>query len=70
MFVSIKTVRGKAKVVEIAGWMEREEFFKKAKFWKKGDIDPSNNWKVLLDCYNLRADKLKPIAELESILSK
>ena len=42
------------------GAMEKEEYFKKAKFLKKGDVDPSNNFKVRTSCYNL------PISELDT----
>ena len=63
VFVSVQTAKGKAKQVEIAGWMERDEYFKKARFLKRGDVDPSNNWKVLLDCYNLRIDELRPMSD-------
>lgn len=45
----------------ILGFMDKEEYFKKATFLKKGTTDPSNGWKVKSDCYNL------PISDLEKL---
>lgn len=41
------------------GCMDKREYFKKAKLLKKGQVDPSNNFVVKADCYNL------PIRELD-----
>lgn len=35
------------------GYMPKKEYFKRAKFLKKGETDPSNNFKVRSDCYNM-----------------
>ena len=44
------------------GWFlgvsEKDVYFNAATFMKKGDIDPSNNFTVRADCYNLRIDEL------------
>ena len=40
------------------GVMKKDEFFQKAKKLKKGEVDPSNNFTVRADCYNLRIDEL------------
>ena len=40
--------------------LTKEEYFNKATFLKKGDIDPSNNYTVKADCYNV------PISELDN----
>ena len=40
------------------GSMDREEYLKKATFWKKGDIDTNNNFTVRADCYNLKIEDL------------
>ena len=44
------------------GWFlgvsEKDAYFNDATFMKKGDVDPSNNFTVRADCYNLRIDKL------------
>ena len=42
------------------GKINKETFFEKARFLKKGTVDPSNNYKVQADCYNIK------IGELES----
>ena len=45
------------------GWFlgvyPKEDYYKDAVFLKKGDIDPSNNYTVKADCYNLKISKLK-----------
>ena len=44
------------------GWLlgvkNKDNYFKESTFMKKGDIDPSNNFVVRADCYNLSIDKL------------
>ena len=40
------------------GVLEKDAYFNAATFMKKGNIDPSNNFTVRADCYNLRIDKL------------
>ena len=42
----------------VLGWIEKYEYFKKAKFFKRGEIDPSNNFTVKADCYNLKIKDL------------
>jgi hypothetical protein len=44
----------------ILGWMDKDEYLNRATFMVEGEIDPSNNFKVRADCYNL------PISELRS----
>lgn len=45
------------------GWFlgvyKKEDYFKDAVFMKQGDIDPSNNFKVKADCYNMKINQLK-----------
>ena len=45
------------------GWFlgikTKEKYFNEAIFMKKGDIDPSNNFMVRADCYNLPISKLE-----------
>jgi hypothetical protein len=48
----------KAKVMEYLGKITKEEFIEKANLLRKGDIDPSNNWRVSVDCYNLKISEL------------
>mgnify|MGYP003122558759 CR=1 FL=1 len=40
------------------GSIGKKEYFEKAVFMKKGDIDPSNNYTVRADCYNLKINQL------------
>lgn len=37
----------------VLGIIEKTEYFDKATFLQKGDIDPTNGWMVSADCYNL-----------------
>lgn len=48
----------------VLGYINKKEYFDKAIFLKKGNIDPSNNWKVSTDCYNLPIKELNNIKEL------
>ncbi len=43
----------------LLGWMPKEEYFEKAHFLRKGEIDPANNFKVKADCYNLPISSLR-----------
>tara|TARA_B100000287_G_scaffold226776_1_gene213903 strand:+ start:733 stop:1221 length:489 start_codon:yes stop_codon:yes gene_type:complete len=40
------------------GVLTKKEYFDKATFLKKGEVDPSNNYTVKADCYNVRIDQL------------
>ena len=40
------------------GKINKEDFLQKAVFMKKGDVDPSNNYRVRADCYNLKINAL------------
>ena len=44
------------------GWLlgikPKDKYFKESTFMRKGEVDPSNNFTVRADCYNLRIDKL------------
>tara|TARA_R110000765_G_scaffold365901_1_gene456034 strand:- start:116 stop:622 length:507 start_codon:yes stop_codon:yes gene_type:complete len=48
----------------LLGYMDKKDYLTKATFLKKGDVDPSNNWKVKTDCYNLPINKLNSIEKL------
>ena len=50
----------------ILGYLNKEDYFKKATFLKKGMVDPSNGWTVSTDCYNLPISELKGIEELHN----
>ncbi len=40
------------------GVLTKQDYFDKATFLKKGEVDPSNNYTVKADCYNVRIDEL------------
>jgi len=48
-------------VVWILGELTKEEYFAKAVYYNKGDIDRSNNWVAPTACYNV------PISELDEV---
>ena len=43
------------------GYISQKEFYEKAIFYKKGDLDPNSNlgWTFREDCYNLKISELK-----------
>ncbi len=48
----------------IVGYMPKDEFFKRAKFFRKGQKDPKfPAWKFAADCYNLEISKLQSIRQ-------
>lgn len=42
----------------LVGYMSKPEFFKKATLFRKGEVDPSNNFTVKADCWNLKIKDL------------
>ena len=46
------------KICWLLGWIWKEEYYKKARYLKKGQIDPSNYFKVKANCYNLKYSEL------------
>ena len=44
------------------GLIKKNDFYKKAIFGKKGDIDPNGNgkWRYRADCYNILISELQP----------
>jgi len=58
-FVRIENVNGKWGRAWFLGAYNKDDYFNDAKFLKKGQIDPDNNFKVKADCYNLPINKLK-----------
>lgn len=43
------------------GMITKDSYFKKARFLKKGTVDPSNNYKVQADCYNIKIKDLEGV---------
>ena len=54
-FVRVKNTLDKAWVL---GRISKEEYFKKARFLKKGDADGDNGYTVKADCHNLAISEL------------
>ena len=48
----------------VLGWLTTEDYFKKARFLKKGEVDPSNKYTVKADCYNVAINELNSINDL------
>lgn len=46
------------KLAWILGYKMKNAYFKEAKFLKKGQVDPDNNFTVKADCYNIPISKL------------
>ena len=63
-FISVQFKRKKGfnyyglEKVWLCGDMRAEEYLERARFWKKGEMDESNNFVTLVDMYNLSIDKL------------
>jgi len=61
IFVSIQFQESTPIKAWICGQKDSTEYFKQSTFYAKGDVDPSNGWKVSTDCYNL------PYEDLDSL---
>lgn len=50
---------------QIVGWIKKEDFYEKATFYKKGEVDPFSDlgWTFRADCYNLPYSGLRSIDE-------
>lgn len=47
----------------ILGYMEKSEFYRRAKKLSRGDVDPANNFTVKADCYNIAIKDLYQFGE-------
>ena len=63
VFVRIENVGGKWGRAWILGSYPKDEYFKDAKFLKKGQRDGDNWFKVKADCYNIPISKLENLKE-------
>jgi len=61
VFVRIENVKGRWGRAWVLGSYGKDEYFKDARFLKKGNIDGNNNFKVKADCYNMPINKLKEL---------
>ncbi len=48
----------KTNMLQFMGWISKEDYYKKAMLFKKGEMHGSNNWVVSVDCYNLKCQEL------------
>ena len=58
VFVRVSTNSNKA---WICGQIEKKELKQKARFFRAGDVDPRNNYKVHASCWNLNIAELDPV---------
>jgi hypothetical protein len=61
-FVSVNT-KSLPQIVSIVGWISKDDFYKKAKFWREGEIDynSENKFRFRADCYNIQIKDLNPL---------
>jgi len=57
-FVRIENKNNRWGRAWVLGWLEHDDYYSKAKKLTKGQIDPSNNFVVRADCYNVSISKL------------
>jgi hypothetical protein len=50
----------------ILGEIAKDEFYAKAKRWKKGEVDEDNGYRVRADCYNLPIKELHDLCQNET----
>ena len=55
VFVSVTRDKKTNRYIEgfVIGLMPKDEYIRRARFLKKGTVDPSNGWVVSADCHNL-----------------
>ena len=61
IFTSIQFQGATPRAVWVLGQKRRDEYFKEATLWKKGDVDKRNNFKTHQDMYNLQVKDLEPL---------
>jgi hypothetical protein len=49
----------------IVGWEGKEKYFTKAVLYKKGDVDPSNNYLYKSDKWNVEISKLRDLSKIK-----
>lgn len=65
-YVFVRVSTRDPKKAWICGYKRRDIFFEKARYFRKGDVDPSNGYTVHASCYNLNISELDPIHHLRS----
>jgi len=61
VFLRVSTKVNKA---WICGYKTKKEFMEQARFFKKGDTDASNGYKVHASCYNMNISELNSIKDI------
>ena len=51
----------------ILGYKDKKDYFDEARFMKKNQIDPANNFRVKADCYNVAIEDLESIDNLVQV---
>ena len=59
IFVRIENKNRRWGKAWVLGWLEHDEYFKKARKLTKGEVDPSNGFIVRADCHNVAISELK-----------
>ena len=54
----------------LLGRMNHKEYFKKARFMAKGEVDPNNNFTVKANCYNLQIKELHDMFDIHTALKQ
>jgi len=57
IFVSLYPLENPTKAF-VLGWLPKEDFYNKAFYLKKGQIEPGTPWRVKASCYNVRISEL------------
>jgi hypothetical protein len=47
--------------VYLLGYIKKDDYFKFAKLWRKGEVDPSNDHLFTVDTYNLKIGDIYPL---------
>ena len=63
VFVRILTDMSKAWIL---GGISKQNFYKEATLYRKGDIDYNNGYTFKADCYNLQISQLSPCHEIKN----
>ena len=60
IFVSLWPLENPTKAY-VLGYLTKDEFYKKAFFLKKGQIEPGTPWRVKASCYNVKISELNQL---------
>jgi hypothetical protein len=63
IFIRVECINEVCTRAWVLGWIDKEEYFKRADRLVKGQVDKRNNYTVKADCFNLRIDELNQFEE-------